>query len=222
MASKLDTLQEELSRRGGDPLRLQCVEAARRFKRSWLEMAEALTRLRASEAYLQWGYGDIHEYCGLELQLKKGTVDKLLGSFSTLTTHAPQVLQRDGVHQSIPTIDAVDYFAKALRSEPANEEQGAEHPAEVMEDLHKAVFDDVQPVAVLRRTFNPILHPKPEGADELAALEKAMSMARRLEALVPTLDGVEEARATEVAGILSKLREDLEALIPAARDRLAS
>ena len=79
---RLDRLHDALESQGADRLRLELVRRARNFKRSWVEMAEALTRVRAAQVYLEWGYPDFETYCHSELMLTKGTVDKLTGSYA--------------------------------------------------------------------------------------------------------------------------------------------
>ncbi|MBX3248503.1 MAG: hypothetical protein KF901_15105 [Myxococcales bacterium] len=218
---RLDELREELEARGADKIRLELVRRARNFKRSWVEMAEALVEVRAGELFHQWGYPDFHTYCQSELLLTKATVDKLTGSYSVVREHAPQVLARDGLAQPIPTVDAVEYFAKALRgTEPANDGETDDYEDDRVSELKQAVFDDQTPVAVLRRTFDPLFFPKPEGAERVEALEKTRSATRRLEALLQQVEGIDEARAKQLLQLLSQLREELDTIIPDAKAEL--
>ena len=80
-ASDLDSLADHLAREGADALRIELVRRARNFKRTWVEMAEALVEVRDTQAYLAWGYQDLYAYCHQELLLRQPTVDKLTGSF---------------------------------------------------------------------------------------------------------------------------------------------
>ncbi len=225
MSRKLDEIAASLADKGDDAQRLELVQRARRFKRSWVEMAEALVHVRATRAYERWGYADLYAYCQAELQIRKGTVDKLTGSFVALRAHAPEVLQRDGVAQPIPTVDAVDYFAQALRATrdgDGDAEAEPQHPPGVIAELRSAVFDDNENVVSLRRRFNPVLHPKPEGAGEVEALDKTRAAARRLENLLSECPGVTKKRVAEVQAALDHLQEDLDALVSRARDRTRS
>ncbi|HJK93321.1 MAG TPA: hypothetical protein RMH85_23035 [Polyangiaceae bacterium LLY-WYZ-15_(1-7)] len=220
---RLEALEHELEARGADGARLELVRRARNFKRSWVEMAEGLAKVRSRELHLEWGYEDFYSYCQMELLLTKSTVDKLTGSYQVVRAHAPQVLQRDGVAQPIPSIDAVDYFAKALREgEPANDgEEAEEGPGEeAVEELKQAVFDDGKSVAVLRRTFNPLFFPKPEGAEKVETLEKTRSAARRLEGLLGRVEGLDEARVKELMRQLAELRKELDEVLPEAKAAL--
>jgi len=224
---KLDEIAANLADKSDDAQRLELVQRARRFKRSWVEMAEAIVHVRATRAYERWGYADLYAYCDQELQIKKATVDKLTGSFMAVRHHAPQVLERDGVAQPIPSVDSVDYFAKALRdtAREAQERDGRDGreppPDEVFDDLRTAVFDDNENVIALRRRFNPILHPKPEGAEDLERLEKTRAATRRLENLLDSAPGVSEQTAAKVQRALDALHGELDDLIEAQRAHVA-
>ena len=210
---KLDAL-EQMLQRGDDPQRLEIVRRAQRFKRSWVELAEALANLRKNRAFERWGYGDLQDYCSKELQIRAATVDKLLLSLSTVQRHAPEVLKRDGVAHDIPSLDAVDYFGRAIGTE---EKPGPvrrlDAPDDVIEQLRTAVFDENQGVRELRQTFTPLLRPErvvDEGDDHA---KKAKAAAQKLIELVPNVRGVSEARVGRVIAVLEALLRDLEGLI---------
>lgn len=214
--TKLDALEQMLER-GDDPQRLELVRRAQRFKRSWVELAEALASLRKNHAYERWGYGDLMDYCSKELQIRSATVDKLLLSLSTVQVHAPEVLKRDGVARDIPSLDAVDYFGRALGTEekpgPVRRLDASE---DVIEQLRTAVFDEGQGVRELRQTFTPLLRPERVIAhDEDDVARKAKAAAQKLLELVPNVSGVSEARVGRVIAVLEALLRDLEGLIGA-------
>ncbi len=217
---KLDALAESLAKKGDDGQRLELVQRARRFKRSWVEMAEAIAWVRDTGAYERWGYPDLHSYCHEELHIRGTTVDKLTGGYATLREHAPQVLRRDGVASEIPSVDAVDYFAQALNPKPNPKRPLPEPDPEVIRELKTAVFDDNKPVAVLRREFNPVLKAKPDGAEALERMERASAAARRLTSLVDKIDDLSPDVVAKVQRTLAKLTDELDELIPPARDRV--
>lgn len=221
---RLDELATELERKGDDALRLDLVQRARRFKRSWIDMAQALVHVRKTRAYARWGYKDLYAYAEEELQLKRATVDKLTGSYMTIEQHAPEVLARDGVAQEIPNVDSVDYLARALGVGPYGErprERRAEPPPrDVVDDMRVAVFQENEPAAVLRRRFNPILHPKPEGTAKVDAIDKSIAAARRLAAALPMVDELSDTRRDQVNRALEGLLGELEELRQSAMDAL--
>jgi hypothetical protein len=220
---RLDQRAEALALEGADPVRVDLLRRARNFKRSWVEMAEALLELRVSRRYEDWGYKDLYAYCSEELLIKKRTVDKLTGSYNTLQTHAPEVLQSDFDQRRMPSVDAVDYFAKAVDrvSDPGT--APPEEPAEsVVQDLKQAVFDEQRPVTSLRRRFNGVVFTKSHDENALAIMEKSNAAAQRLCNWLPNIEGLGRDRIAETAACLDALIRDLEALIPETRDRVAA
>jgi hypothetical protein len=229
---KIDELADLLERTGGDAQRLDVVKRAQRFKRTWIELAEGLTKVRASKAYVRWGFEDFYDYCAKELTLKRPTVDKLTISYATIQHHAPEVLEWDGVAKAIPSYDAVDYFSRAV-GPPANDAEGEDEPAskprkppaprdpQLVRDMKTAVFDEGQPVAELRKRFDPVLHPRPKGAEKLEILNKASACARKLAELLPDIEGLPEKRIRRLEEELGALRENLEGLAEPLREQVA-
>lgn len=212
--ARLDLLAEELASRGDDGQRLELVQRARRFKRSWIEMAEALLIVRRTKAYARWGYKDLYAYCADELHMRKATVDKLTGSYSTISEHAPKVLDRDGVEQQIPALEAVDYFSKAV----GDDSQASQ---DVVKELRTAVFDEVRPVAAIRKEFNPVVFPKPPGYEDFERLEKIGSGTRRLTSLLRNCDELPRGLVQDVLSALEALDADLDERLPPLRDKFA-
>lgn len=221
---KIDELIKNLERSGADPKRLEVLRSTQRFKRSWVELAETLVVLRRDKSYEAWGFSDFHKYCNDELHLRRSTVDKLTVSFSTLKRLAPQVLQWDGVAKQIPSYQAVNYFGKAVeaanRAPSASQDGPTPKPREVLKELRQAVFDEGQSVAELKRRFDPILHPKPQGADKLEVIQKALTSVRKLAELLPEVEGLTEKRVAGVEKALGGLRQDLEALAEPLRTKI--
>jgi hypothetical protein len=128
-----------------------------------------LTKVRATKGYARWGFEDFYDYCSRELTLKRATVDKLTISYNTIQTHAPEVLEWDGVAKAIPSYDAVDYFSRAVGARQRSRAEGDERRArqgsaspqaqprdpELVREMKSAVFDEGQPVAELRKRFDP-------------------------------------------------------------------
>jgi hypothetical protein len=210
---RLGELAEALRAQGADELRVHVVRRAREFKRSWVMMAEALVEVRNREAYLSWGYDDFYSYCSLELQIKRATADKLTGSYVALKRHAPSVLKRDGVNERIPTCDAVEYFAKALHAEEGNAAEPAAVDPAVVDELRHAVFEEGAPVTELRKRFNPVFHPRAQGAEQIESIRRAMGAARRLERMIEDIDGLHRPTVRAALDSLEALREELSELL---------
>lgn len=217
---KIDDLIAVLEKTGADPLRLDVLRRTRQFKRSWVDLAEALVEVRRNRAYESWGYEDLYAYCRDELSLRKATVDKLTASYHAIRTHAPAVLERDGIAKVIPSYEAVGYFERAAKA--ANDTAGSKEEdrakSMALDELRRAVFDEGRPVSELRRRFDPVLHPKTTEEQQLAAVTTALRLSARLAEVLPDVEGLDEARVEEMEVALGTLRRDLEALAEPLRE----
>jgi hypothetical protein len=235
---RLEEFEGVLAARGGDGLRVLAVRRTRRFKHSWIELAEALLRVRRTGAYRRWGFDDFHAYCGEELRLRRTTVDKLTGSFATLERHAPEILERDGIRQPIPSVDSVDYLARALGlrgggsggaaandgalgGDAAGSDAGVDVDPETEAELRAAVFDDGASLRELRRRYDEVFFPQPEDARTLERLERARGAARRLERSLDDVTALPPGLAADAERVLGELRELFDARIADLRGRLA-
>src|SRR5687768_6547050 len=120
MGSKIITktdraMEDRMLAVADDPERADTLSKARAFKRTWLELAEALTRVQSRDKWRGWGYDDFESYCRKELHLRASTVAKLLGSYRFLESSAPRVIERSraGEQSPVPSLGAVEFVAKA-------------------------------------------------------------------------------------------------------------
>ena len=178
-----------------------------------------LTALRKSRRYEKWGYSDLADYCSKELHIKAATIDKLVLSYGALRTHAPEVLRRDGVSREIPSLEAVDYFSRAVGPSAddgddfGDKRRRLDAPREVLDELRAAVFDEQRSVGELRKRFDPILRPKSAEADAADSLRKLKALAERLTSAVQTTEGISEKRVGRVLAVMEALVRDVDELI---------
>ncbi|MDB4963687.1 MAG: hypothetical protein JWP01_3686 [Myxococcales bacterium] len=184
MASKILTktdraMEDQMLAVSSDPVRADTLQKARAFKRSWLELAEALNRANDKKLWEQWGFSDFDAYCRKELHLRGSTVQKLLGSYRFLETSAPRVIERartDHFESPIPSIATVEFVEKATREGHADEE--------TLRTIHKSAFEDGVEKSGLSRKFGEIVFPV-SNADRKEKLRASIAAAaRRLSALI--------------------------------------
>ena len=193
---------------------MQVVSRARVFKRSWVDMAEALVAVRNRRLYEGWGFETLHGYALEELNIKRSTCEKLTGSYYAMERHVPHVLQWDGVAQEMPPMESVDYFARAVDPKPRKEGDPVPDPPaeEVVEELKTAIFEDLASAPSLRRRFNDVLRPKDEEQRNRELISRVRSTARRLESLVTNVEDLTPERVEDVARCMEELRDDLDQL----------
>jgi hypothetical protein len=179
VATKTDMEMEARMRAAaGDPERVDVIAKARVFKRSWIELAEALSGVSDRQCWERWGYDSFEAYCKKELHLTPATVLKLLGSFRFLQTSAPRVVERAIAEPSapIPTLRAVNFVAKAEQRGAANEE--------VLREIRRAAFDEAIDGPALSRRFKAVAFPVAEAESEERQRERVAAAARRLATLL--------------------------------------
>ena len=156
-----------------DPVRAQALRGARAFKRSWIEFAEILTRVRDEEHWADWGYDSFERYCTKELHIKKETAYKLTGSYQFLRKEQPQVLKRDGVLKPLPDYRSIDKLIKAEDQLPAR--------SGTVKELRSAVIDEcLTPAATSARLKEMLPPPPPKPGDAKREARRFASQARRL------------------------------------------
>jgi hypothetical protein len=189
-------LEDRMLAFAGDPERVDVLSRARTFKRSWIELAEALAGVYERSSWDRWGYPSFDAYCRNELALTPSTAAKLLGSFRFLRTSAPRVVERAVREPSapVPSLRAVDFVARAT-------ERGAA-PEEALHEIRRAAFEEGVDAPALRRRFKAVAFPVSEEQRDERVRAQLVSCARRLAQLVtePSADVPKDAaRAVEEA-----------------------
>lgn len=184
-----------------DPARADLIARARRFKSSWIELAEALVECRQRAHYRKWSYFSFEDYCKKELHLKPATVDKLVGSYSFLRRSAPQVLERDGVEDAIPSFQSLDFLRRAEEAE-----QSGHASREMVEEVRRAVVDDNMPLPKVSRLFKESLFPTDEGAEARKRQREIGRLARKLDELLGAIgEGLPQVVRAQVEQALAAL-----------------
>ncbi|HEU4614226.1 MAG TPA: hypothetical protein VFS15_19160 [Kofleriaceae bacterium] len=200
-------MEDRLLAVAGDPLRADTLQKARAFKRTWLELAEALTKVQSSRSWEQWGFSDFDAYCRKELHLRGSTVAKLLGSFRFLETSAPRVIERarsEGFEGApIPSLPAVEFVQKAT-------ERAAADP-ETIETIKRVAFDEGLDAPLLAKKFKEIAFPE-SSADKREKLRSNIAQtARKLSSLIAEEGSpVPTKLAIRVEEIVGELLEAIE------------
>ncbi len=190
-----------------DPMRADTLQKARAFKRTWLELAEALTRVQSHKSYEGWGYPDFDAYCRKELHLRGSTVAKLLGSYRFLETSAPRVIERaratDHFESPIPSLPAVEFVQKATERNAAD--------AETLQTIQRVAFDEGLEAPVLARRFKDVAFPETDGDRREKSRAAIAATARRLSTLIAeTVSPVPKKLAIRVEEMVGELLEAIE------------
>jgi hypothetical protein len=185
-----------------DPERAELLRRARRFKASWIELAEALTQAKRGGRWREWGYETFEAYAKAELHLRQETVDKLTGSYTFLQKRAPAVLERDPLREPMPSYQSVDFLRRAEASEGA--------PREAVDEIRRRVIDEAAPFGTVSRQYRDVVFPVDEDTQLARDSAGVKNVAKRLRELLAGTHAVPRRLATEVSGALDRLLEAIE------------
>jgi len=189
-----------------DPERAETLLKARAFKRTWLELAEALSRATEKRLWEKWGFSDFDAYCRKELHLRGSTVAKLLGSYRFLETSAPKVIERsraDHYDAPIPSLPTVEFVQRATETGAAD--------AETLRSIHRSAFEEGLEAPLLTKQFGKIAFPQSDRERKDKLRGSIAQAARRLSALIAE-DGapVPKPIATQLEASIAELLEAIE------------
>lgn len=204
--TKLDMALAAAERRfHADPERAELIARTRRFKSSWIELAESLSACQKNQHFTKWGYAGFEEYYRKELHLKTSTVNKLVGSYAFLRKAAPEVLERDGISQQIPTIQSIDFLRRAEEAA-----QDGQVTADLLAEVRRAVIDDGMSLGKVSKQFKETLFPSDLEQEKQRRRRETLKLAQRLVELLETLqdavpEGVLQAVEQAIANLLSSV-----------------
>jgi hypothetical protein len=186
-----------------DPERAELLHRARRFKASWIELAEALTDVRRAGSWKRWGYDSFEAYAKSELHLRQETVDKLTGAFNFLQRRAPEVLARDGVTREIPTYQAIDFLRRAEEKDDA--------PTEAVRAVRERVLEQGAPLSAVSRQFKDVVFPMSDGDKRARDAAAVKNVATRLHELLADTKAVPRGIASSAREAIARVLEAIEA-----------
>ena len=201
-------MEDQMLAVASDPQRADTLAKARAFKRTWLELAEALTKVNDASSWQGWGYPDFDTYCRKELHLRSSTVGKLLNNYRFLETSAPRVIERAREDRNqgfpIPSQPAVEFVKKATERGMAD--------AETMETIQRVAFEEGLEAPILARRFKDVAFPPETDREKREKLRAAIAQtARRLSSLIAEEDTpVSKKLAIRVEELVGELLESIE------------
>lgn len=198
-------MEEQMLAVAGDSERVDVLAKARTFKRSWLDLADALARTHDRESWRRWGFSDFESYCRRELHITPATAQKLLGSYRFLRSNEPRVLERaaQDPQAPIPSQKAVDFVARASERGAVDED--------TMSEIRRAAFDEGASAPMLTRRFKEVAFPVTDEERKTKLRSQIESAARRLADLLAEPDApVPHAAAATAEEAIGQLLSALE------------
>lgn len=181
-------------------LRHTVLNAARRFKSTWVELGKLLVQVNDGALYEQWGFESFEAYCLKELHIRKQTAQKLIRGFSFLNKHEPKAMEREDLAETAPAFEVVEVLAGA-------DERGQLSAAEY-KSVRDSIWSPQKPIAELRRELSDRFPRPVEPQGEGIQLRRLAGLARKLANELSASRKVPKAISERAAA----LAEDVEGL----------
>lgn len=168
-------LEEQMTDLTPGSLRHQTLEAARRFKASWIELGQKLWTVWKEKAYRSWGYLTFEAYCAKELHLRSATAKKLLHSYYFLEKEEPSTLQRlrgEGASSTLPSPEAVNVLRLLKRRE--------EVPSDHYQQVRQYVLEEGKDVSEVRQRVQEILKASRPESEEAQGQRRRATVRRMI------------------------------------------
>ena len=120
-------LEERMAGVEPGTIRYEALEAAKRFKSSWIELGRILWTIYKDKKFREWGYLTFEAYCAKEVGIRAATAKKLLHSYYFLEKEEPTLLKKLSGEPpaSVPSAEAVNVLRllKKRQEVPAGDYQ---------------------------------------------------------------------------------------------------
>ena len=94
MNKAIKQLEDRMAGLEPGTLRHETLEAAKRFKNSWIELGRMLWTVWKEKSFREWGFLTFDAYCAKEVGIRAATAKKLLHSYYFLEKEEPSLLRK--------------------------------------------------------------------------------------------------------------------------------
>lgn len=149
--------------------RYQILEAAKRFKANWIDLAKLLYTVKKDKLFKEWGYISFDSYCTKEIRIRKQTAFKLLSSYYFLTHEEPQSMEDTN---TLPNYEAINILRRARQNRYL---KGRDY-----DELREAVFGKASEPREVGRQYRSMLALIKQADPEKERMDKRIATIKRL------------------------------------------
>lgn len=177
MESKsIQRLEQKMADLEPGSLRYQTLEAAKRFKASWIGLGQMLWTVYKDKKFREWGYLTFDAYCLKDVGIKAATAKKLLQSYYFLEKEEPSTLKRltsdDAPAAELPSAESVNLL-RLLKNRD-------EVPAEDYQKVRSYVLEKGKEPEEVRRQVQTLLEENKKADPEEVQEARTKSAVRRM------------------------------------------
>jgi hypothetical protein len=206
----IERLEEQQAQMEPGSLRYEALDAAKRFKCSWIDLGRILWTVFKDKKFREWGYLSFDAYCSKEVGIRSTTAKKLLNSYYFLEKEEPDTLKQlsEESPAKLPAMESVNSLRLLANKEAVPKDR-------YQQVRHQVLEKGAEPPQVRReiRMLQEALKPKqPEEARSdrrervirrSVGTLKAMRMELETDHLIP------QRLAEQIGTLAQKLEEVL-------------
>lgn len=161
-------LEEQMASVAPGTVRYEALEAAKRFKSSWIELGRVLWTVHREKKYREWSYLTFEGYCAKEIGIRAATAKKLLHSYYFLEREEPTLLRNlsEEPPAQHPSVEAVNVL-RLLKNRKEVPEEGYQRVRSYVLEKGK------DPAEVRREARSLIEEHRPDGEEREQARRQA-------------------------------------------------
>ncbi len=157
-------IEQKMENMDTGSLRYHCLQSAKSFKTSWVDLGRALYSVYKDKLFREWGYGTFDIYTAKEIGIKRQTAVKLLKSYYFLEKEEPVYLEK-GLSESenvakVPSYEAVDLLRRAKAKKGLDKEDYTALKKEIFELNFQRKYSRVEKPGTFRNIRRTIARIK--------------------------------------------------------------
>ena len=200
-------IEERMAALEPGTLRHETLEAARRFKNSWIELGRMLWTVWKEKRFREWEYLTFDAYCAKEIGIRTTTAKKLLHSYYFLEKEEPTLLKKLAGESpaNVPSPEAVNLL-RLLGKKP-------EVPSEGYQQIRSYVLEKGREAPEIRREVKALLdeaQPDPAAARDArrqALIRRTIGTLKGLKMELAASDMLPKKLLAEIEAVTRKLEE---------------
>ena len=207
--SKLKKLDNPTSKE----LRERVQEAAKDFKTSWVQLAQALYAIWRDKLYEYWGYEKFEHYVEREVGLKKSMALKLVKTYAFVEQSEPDYLKDEFAEKreanNIPELEAIHVLRLARARKEVTKQD--------YQEFRRQVFDKGRSAGLVKQDLTALIkerkHVNPDEEREQrsqAAVRRLLSAIRSFKKDAETLKLVKADLVRKAEELFQELEAEIE------------
>lgn len=191
-------------------LRYETLQAAKRFKSSWVELGRMLWTVFSEKKYREWRYLTFEAYCSKEIGIRTATAKKLLHSYYFLEKEEPTVLKRltEESPANLPSAEAVNLLRLLSKRQEVSPDGYQKVRSFVLEKGEEAPFVRQQVRSILQEAG-----PDPEAARDArrgAALRRMIGTLKAIRQELEAANLLPKKLLNEIESLARKLEQAID------------